>query len=109
MADALEIRERDVFEASTGSLRNPTPDTDPGEPLYNVAGFNLGVTWGEWSAASATSRASTIGGPDGQRTDFRVSLRGLIPGGLYSLFFFTIGPDTEQSLPASGTTPCGTS
>jgi hypothetical protein len=97
-ADAVEIFATHVYEMSTGSLRNPTPQTDPNEPLYNVAGFNLGVTWGEWSGASAASRASTIGGPNGPRTDFRVSLRGLVPGGVYSLFYFTVEPDTEQPL-----------
>jgi hypothetical protein len=96
--DAVGVLERDVFEAIGASLRNPTAHSDPEAPLYNVVGFGLPVTWGQWSAASATSRASTIGGPNGPRTDFRLAFRGLIPGGVYSIFYFTIGPDTEQPL-----------
>jgi hypothetical protein len=97
-ADATGAVERDVFEVIGRSLRNPVATSDPDAFLYNVAGLRLPVTWGEWSAASATSRASTIGGRDGPRTDFRISFHGLIPEGVYSVFFFTIGPDTEQRL-----------
>ncbi len=97
-SDGSAVSERDVFDAEFGSLRNPTPTTDPNAPLYNVVGFPLPVTWGEWSAASATSRASTIGGPNGRRTDFRLSLHGLVPEGVYSIFYFSIEPDSEQPL-----------
>ena len=56
------------------------------------------MTWAEWSAATATSRASTVGGPDGARTDVRISLRGLIANGLYSIFWQTTAPDSVHPL-----------
>jgi hypothetical protein len=95
---------RDVFVVVGLSLRNPDASTSPDEPLYNLAGLGLEstpgdpVTWGEWSAATATTRVATIGGPDGRRTDARISMVGLVPGGVYSVFWLTIGPDSEQPL-----------
>lgn len=97
-ADAVAVYERDVFVIVGSTLRNPTEATDPAAPLFNVAGVALDVTWGEWAAATAASRASVIGGGDRQRTDVRLSLTGLVPGGLYSVFWGTIGPDSEQPL-----------
>lgn len=97
-ADAVQIYPRDVFVIVGSSLRNPTADTDPGAPLFTVTGIAMDLTWGEWSAAAATSRASVIGGPNQPRTDIRLSLAGLVPGGLYSVYWGTIGPDYEQPL-----------
>ena len=97
-ADAVEVYERDVFVIVGSTLRNPTADTDPGAPLFTNSGVGMGLTWGEWSAATAASRASAIGGPNHPRTDIRLSLAGLVPGGLYSVFWGTIGPDSEQPL-----------
>ena len=97
-ADAVEVYERDVFVIVGSTLRNPGPTTDPGAPLFNVAGVGLGLTWGQWSAATAASRASVIGGPNQPRTDIRLSLAGLVPGGLYSVYWGTLGPDSEQPL-----------
>lgn len=97
-ADAVEVYERDVFVIVGSTLRNPTEATDPGATLFNVAGVALDLTWGQWSAAQAASRASVIGGPGGQRTDVRLSLTALVPGGLYSVFWGTLGPDSEQPL-----------
>jgi hypothetical protein len=94
--DALEVFTRDVFEIVGSSLRNPTAETATDAPLYSLAGLNLGVTWGEWRRATATSRAHCVAG--GERTDVRVRLSGLIPGGVYSLFYATIEPDTENPL-----------
>jgi hypothetical protein len=93
-ADGFEILSRDVFVIYGQNLLNPIPESQPDEPLYNLAAFDLGVTWGQWSAATAASRATRLGG----RTDIRISAQGLVPGGIYSVFFFTIGPDTEQPL-----------
>jgi hypothetical protein len=94
--DALQVFNRDVYELVGASLRNPTADTDPGATLYSDVGAALPVTWGEWSAASATSTVRTIGGPGGPRTDVRMALTGLVPGGLYSVFWGTFGPDSEH-------------
>ena len=97
-ADAVEVYERDVFVIVGSTLRNPTAETDPTAPLFTNAGVAMNLTWGEWSAATATSRASVIGGPNHPRTDIRLSLAGLVPGGLYSVYWGTLGPDSEQPL-----------
>lgn len=97
-ADAVQIYDRDVFVIVGSTLRNPTADTDPSAPLFNNAGVAMERTWGEWSAATATSRASVVGGPDRPRTDVRLSLAGLVPDGLYSVYWGTLGPDSEQPL-----------
>lgn len=102
--DFVNIFSRDVFVLAGASLVNPDAETDPGEQLFNVAGLALTtalgnpLTWGEWSAASATSRTATIGGPNGPRTDVRISLSDLVPGGVYSVFYATFEPDSEHPL-----------
>jgi hypothetical protein len=93
-ADAVETFARDVFAIVGSTLRNPDGTTAPDAPLFNVAGVNLGLTWGQWSAASAASVAR----PQGRRTDVRLQLAGLVPGGLYSVFWATLQPDSEQPL-----------
>jgi len=97
-ADAVQVFDRDVFVIVGSTLRNPTADTDPGAPLFTDTGIAMDLTWGEWSAATAASRASVIGGPNHPRTDIRLSLAGLVPGGLYSVYWGTLGPDSEQPL-----------
>jgi hypothetical protein len=98
VADAVEVYERDVFVIVGSTLRTPNETTDPSAPLFTVSGVGLGTTWGEWSAATATSRASVIGGTKHARTDVRLALTGLVPGGLYSVYWGTLGPDSEQPL-----------
>ena len=97
-ADAVQVYDRDVSVIVGSTLRNPTADTDPGAPLFTDTGIAMDLTWGEWSAATAASRASVIGGPNHPRTDIRLSLAGLVPGGLYSVYWGTLGPDSEQPL-----------
>ena len=101
-ADAVEIFERDVFVITGSTLRTPSATTEPDAPLFTNTGVAIEsspsdpVTWGEWMAASATSTAHTIGGPDGPRTDVRLTLTGLVPGGRYSVFWGTLSPDSEH-------------
>ena len=97
-ADAVQIHNRDVFVIVGSTLRMPTAETDPSAPLFTNTGIAMEMTWGEWSAATATSRASVVGGPNNPRTDARLSLTGLVPGGLYSVYWGTLGPDSEQPL-----------
>jgi len=96
--DGLEIFTRDVFVIVGSTLRNPTDTTAPDAPLFNVAGVNLGITWGQWKAASANSTAHVQGGANHPRTDVRIQLSGLVPGGVYSIFYVTILPDSENPL-----------
>lgn len=90
--DHVQVFNRDVYFIDSVTLRNPTADTAPEEQLYNDAGVALPVTWGEWSAASATATARTVG----KRTDVGLSFAGLIPGGVYSVFWGTLIPDSEH-------------
>lgn len=93
-ADAIETMTRDVFVVLGASLRNPSATTAPDEPLYNVAGLRLPLTWGEWSEGTATSRVAALG----RRTDVRLSFEHLVPNGVYSIFWATIEPDSVQPL-----------
>lgn len=93
-ADAVQAFNRDVFEIVGGTLQNPTADSSPDAPLFTEAGINLDTTWGEWSAATAMSTVRT----NGPRTDVRLQFAGLVPGGLYSVFWGTLQPDSEQPL-----------
>lgn len=97
-ADFTEVYERDVYVIVGSTLRNPTESTPPDANLFNVAGVGLGLTWGQFGAATATATAKQIGGAANPQTDVRVELAGLVPGGLYSLFYLTLGPDSENPL-----------
>ncbi len=90
--DYVQAFDRDVYFINYSTLRNPTAATDPGEPLFNDAGVALPVTWGEWSEASATAAARTVG----KRTRVHLTFSGLIPGGVYSVFWGTLTPDSEH-------------
>jgi hypothetical protein len=96
-ADAVQVYERDVYVIVGSTLRNPDATTDASAPLFNNAGVNLGLTWGAWSAASATSVVRVSGGSKA-RTDVRLTLSGLVPGGVYSVFWGTLLPDSENPL-----------
>jgi hypothetical protein len=103
-ADGLDHFARDVFFIRGVTLRNPDDTTPLDAPLFNVAGVPLEsppgqpLTWGAWTAASATSTAKVQGGTAKARTDVRLDLTGLIPGGRYSIFWGTLEPDSEQPL-----------
>jgi hypothetical protein len=69
--------------------RRDLPDAD----LFNDAGTQLGVTWGRRKGASATAKARTKGKHAKPYTEVRSEMSGLVPGGVYSLFYATFGPD----------------
>ncbi|MGH3087735.1 MAG: hypothetical protein ACRDSJ_10525, partial [Rubrobacteraceae bacterium] len=96
--DAVEPFAGDVFVLDGAILRNPTGGTSPDAQLFNVAGTPLDVTWGEWKSASATSKARVVRKSGKPRTDVRVRLSGLVPEGVYSLFYVTFGPDSRHPL-----------
>lgn len=94
-ADAVVPYERDVYEIIGSTLRNPdAATTSPDANLFNVAGVSLGLTWGDWIAPTATSTMRVAGG----RTEADIALTGLVPNGVYSVFYLTIGPDSENPL-----------
>jgi hypothetical protein len=96
--DSVAVVSNDVFVVAGGFLRNPDALTPPDAPLRNLAGTSIGATWGQFESASATSTAHCIGSPTAPRTSVRVTLTGLIPGGIYSIFYATFQPDTHNPL-----------
>jgi hypothetical protein len=108
--DGIESFARDVFVIVGSSLKNPDDTTAADAPLFNVAGVSLNLTWGQFSGASATSTAECLA--DGT-TDVNITLTGLVPGGVYSMFYGTFGPDSsnpacpgvERTLPLESVCP----
>jgi hypothetical protein len=96
--DGLEIFTRDIFVIVGSTLRNPDATTVPTAPLFNVAGVALNLTWGQWQQASATATAHVTGGENNSRSDVRIRLSGLVPGGVYSVFYINLNPDSENAL-----------
>jgi hypothetical protein len=96
--DFIQIFNRDVFVIVGSTLRNPTTETPPEAFLFNNAGVALNLTWGEWQKARATATAHVQGGKNQPRTDVRLQLSGLVPGGVYSIFYGTLTPDSENPL-----------
>lgn len=96
--DFVTPYERDVFEIVGSTLRNPTDATLPEANLFNDAGAALGFTWGQFSSAGATALAHQRRSGKRTETDVQLELSGLVPGGLYSLFYITLGPDSENPL-----------
>jgi hypothetical protein len=79
--------------------------TPPSAPLWNFEGNPLGLTWGQWSSATASSLARTITRHGVDYTDFRITLSGLIPNGVYSLFYRTFGPDSVNPICGAAVDP----
>lgn len=84
----------DVFVNNGGALVNPTTANPGNTALFNVAGAPLKLTWGQWQRASALSEAMTIGDASQPKTEVGIILHGLVPGGVYSIYYATFGPDT---------------
>jgi hypothetical protein len=96
--DAVEPFNQDVFVLVNGYLRNPTLETSNDAQLFNAAGTPLEITWGQWKGASATSEARVVKKSGGSHTNVEVELSGLVPGGVYSLFYATFEPDSRRPL-----------
>jgi hypothetical protein len=88
----------DVYTVSAnGTLITVDPtSTSLSAPLFNLAGDSLNVTWGQFSSAAATSYAWTDT-LNGVHTDFLFRMSGLIPDGVYSLFYRTFSPDSNNA------------
>jgi hypothetical protein len=76
---------------------DPT-STAASAPLYNLAGNALNLTWGQWSSATATSYGWTITRDGTTSTDFVIGMSGLVPNGVYSLFYRTFSPDSNNAI-----------
>lgn len=96
--DAVVVFPADVYvQGEDGQLRNPDDLTPADTPLFNVAGTGLDVSWGEWGGAGAVSLAKTKA-----RTDIDLTFTGLIPGGVYSVFYRTFEPDSRNAYCPTG-------
>jgi hypothetical protein len=93
-SDVTVVDSQDVSVIVGSTLREPDSGTDPSAPLFNDTGVGLGVTWGQWQAA--TGKAAARVRNDGGETAVRLDLAGLIPGGVYSVFWGTLDPDSEH-------------
>ncbi len=94
--DAVQTFNRDVYFLAHSTLRNPTADTPPEAQLYSEVGAALPFTWGQWRAATAESVVTVVGDPQSPSTHARIRLTGLVPNGVYSVFYGTLGPDSEH-------------
>jgi hypothetical protein len=85
----------DVFWFTNNALTVVDPASTPASaPLFNLEGNPLNVTWGQFSSATATSDVTQ----NGNHTDFDIRLSGLVPNGVYSLFYRTFNPDSNNAI-----------
>jgi hypothetical protein len=86
----------DVFTtAQNGSLIAVDPaSTPPWAPLYSLEGNPLNLIWGQWMTTTATAVAQT----ERDDTNIEITMSGLIPNGVYSLFYRTFGPDSVNPI-----------
>lgn len=89
----------DVYTISAnGTLIPILPLSTPlSAHLFNLAGNALNLTWGQWSSATAKSYAWTVTHNETTHTQFLIGLSGLVPNGVYSLFYRTFQPDSNNA------------
>jgi hypothetical protein len=90
----------DVFTTGTGgNLIAVNPLTTPlSAPLFNVIGSSLNLTWGQFSSGTAKSDAWTVTFRGTTYTQFLIGMSGLVPHGVYSLFYRTFSPDSNNAV-----------
>ncbi len=93
----------DVFTTdANNNLIQVDPRFTPGSaPLFNLDGNPLGVTWGQWRSATAWSVAATVTQRGIDYTDFGIVMSGLIPDGVYSLFYRSLSPYSANPICAA--------
>ncbi len=88
----------DVFWFTNGALTVVDPASTPASaPLFNLEGNPLHLTWGQFSSATTQSVALTVTRRGIDYTDVGIVMRGLIPNGVYSLFYRTFNPDSNNA------------
>jgi hypothetical protein len=90
----------DVYTfSSNGTLMPISPVSTPASaPLDNLAGNPLNLTWGQFSSATANAAAWNVTYNRTTYTQFLISMNGLVPNGVYSVFYRTFGPDSNNAL-----------
>src|SRR5262249_3406166 len=79
-----------IYYTHDGTHLHPDQATPSDPPIRNAYGTLLGLTWGQWQAATGTSIARCNN--DGS-TSLSITLDGLIPHGVYSVFYRSFTPD----------------
>ena len=89
----------DVYTLGSNGILIPVdPSITPlSAPLFNLGGQPLNLTWGQFSSATAKSYAWTATFRGTTYTDFVIEMSGLVPNGVYSLFYRTFGPDSNNA------------
>ncbi len=77
---------------------DPTNPPPASAPLFTFAGNELNPTWGEWNSATAKSYVWTDTVNGVTHTDFAIGMSGLVPNGVYSVFYRTFSPDSNNPL-----------
>jgi len=89
----------DVSWFTNNALSVVDPASTPASaPLFNLEGNPLHLTWGQFSSATAKSYAWTTTRSGTTDTYFLIGMSGLIPNGVYSLFYRTFGPDSNNAI-----------
>jgi hypothetical protein len=90
----------DVYTLTAmGALIPADPaSTPPSAPLYNLGGQALNLTWGAWEAATGMAYVYESPGTQHPETVVGITLKGLIPHGVYSIFYRTFSPNTNNPL-----------
>ena len=84
---------------SMGALIPADPTSTPASAqLFNLAGNSLNLTWGQFSSATARSYVWTDTVNGVTHTDFLIGMIGLVPNGVYSIFYRTFTPDSNNPL-----------
>jgi hypothetical protein len=97
-SDASIVFAQDVSVIVGSTLREPDETTDPSAPLFGDSGVSLDLTWGQWQTAGGTANARV----QGKQTAVEITLSGLVAGGVYSVFWGTLEPDSEHPLCGPG-------
>jgi hypothetical protein len=83
---------------SMGALVSVDPTSTPASAqLFNLAGNALNLTWGQFSSATAKSYVWTDTVNGVTHTDFLIGMRGLVPNGVYSIFYRTFTPASNNA------------
>jgi hypothetical protein len=89
--------------AHVAGYRNIDATDDPSTPVFNADGKPFGVSVGQWLGAHAAIAVD----PDAATPSLHVTMSGLIPNGVYSLFRVTFGAsgglEGATFAPADGT------
>jgi hypothetical protein len=83
---------------SMGALVPVDPTSTPASAqLFNILGNSLNTTWGQFSSAAPKSAAWTLSLNGTTYTQFLIGLSGLVPNGVYSLFYRTFNPNSNNA------------